>query len=137
MLKKLEFVTTIQNEADYNFTVYFVNKSTKTLVAINIDNSEINYYFHGYESDTSLVIKQLLNLINIQRTSLVIYQVKEEKYSSYLRLELKDKKFDLEMNFPELLGISQKLNIPLYMEKDLLESCGMKIDKKLILKGID
>jgi len=136
MFEKVDFLINIINGGGNIF--YFYHKARKILLpleaALNL-SSRIRDS-HPSQPSTQDTFKKTLFSLKAKIKYIKIYLYQEGNYYTYLSLLKNDSYVDINSSFIDAMELMQTFNIPVLVEKNILQECGFKVTKELIEKAL-
>lgn len=133
------FLITIKHDfsiGSENHVLYFYDPLGKTILPVttyqNIDRFVGVYSANGYEK----CLKTIAGIFKCKITGVVIYLRLSDRYYVHLRLDGNKKQYEIDIDLVDALCVAKCLNIPLYMEKHLMTTIGIKVTKDLLEKAL-
>ncbi len=140
MYKPVKFITDIPYKG-YS-TYYLFNKSRKILIPIEIDKEESKKYTPTIYNS----IKRLIYALGYSCLCLKIYEYDQNIFYTYLSIyknrtsrEISkdvDKVMDLNISFEDGIKITKEINIPIYINEEIIRRVGIVVTKKLVEKAL-
>lgn len=129
MYKSVKFITEVPY-TDFS-TLYLFCKSLKTLLPIEIVFNNKNTAPSIYNS-----IRRILRGCGIGVSNIKIYHYYCNSFYAYLTLKKGDREFEFNIGIKDALEISKEMSVPIFVKDKILENCGIKITKDLLIKSL-
>ena len=131
MYKPVKFIAEVPY-IDFS-TYYLFCKKLKTLVPI-----EIPVRTTGHADIPSVYdsIKRIIYGTGYSILGLKIYRQEGDVFYTYLAIKKNDTVLDINVSFEDGVKISNITSSPIYMERNILETSGIVINKDMVLKAL-
>ena len=129
MYKPVKFITEVPYP-DFS-TLYLFCKPLKTLLPIEIEINTKSAAPSIYNS-----IKRIIRGCGMDVSNIKIYHYHSNNFYAYLTLKKEGKDFEFNIAIKDGLEISKEMSVPIFVKDEILENCGIKITRDLLIKSL-
>ncbi len=136
MFEKVEFLINLIN--DNGEVYYFFHKASKTLLPLEISlpHSLAVHDVHPSQPSTCDTLRKTLFSLGVKIKCIKIYLYQEENYYTYLSLQKGKVSVDINASLSDAIKLREAFQIPVLVEKNILEECGLKVTGELIEQAL-
>jgi bifunctional DNase/RNase len=140
MLIKINLLAVIPNIDRY--TAYFFQKEELIILPIEINENFADSLLRAGHKTESIrpsvydTIKRIVSSLEGKIDSVAIYLFKNDIYYSYISLERKRERIEIDCGLRDALCLALYTNTDIYIEKKILKECGIKITKSLLERSL-
>lgn len=123
MLKEIKLLDVVYNSNLMTF--YFIHKGSKVLLPVEADLESST--LHIYDA-----LRSILKLLKIELGCIKICLFRGNVFYSHLRIGVNRKIHEVNINMLDALNIAKHLSLPIYIEEEILQECGIKVSREII-----
>ncbi len=131
----------VSNEADKTTgqaTVYLLEEATNTILPITVDVSSAESIILAQQNlllprpHTHDLMKRLLNCFQAKLCDVVIYNLEEDIFYSYMRVTYNGELYEIDARPSDAIAMAIRMSVPIVVKEEVLSKGGIRVTENSI-----